>query len=137
VLGSIEDAEDAAQETMLKGYMQLERLRDNSQFRPWMTKIARNLCINLVHRKQRGRQIIADRVMGPVKVQSRNDKLQQAIKNLPLEIRQPLVMYYFDGRSVESVASDLNISMSAVYSRLRSAIKELHRLLGAQGDDNG
>lgn len=137
VVGNVEDAEDAAQEAMLKGFMQLTKLRNSSQFRLWMTKIAKNLCINLVRRKQRGRRIVQDRIKEPVEAQGQNDKLQQAIENLPLEVRLPLVMYYFDGRSIQSVANDLSISTAAVYARLRSAIKELHRLLTGQGDDNG
>jgi len=134
IVGNVEDAEDAAQEAMLKGFMQIKKLRDSLQFRAWMTKIARNLCINLIRRKQRARQVIAEKAAPPVRPQSRNDRLQRAIEHLPLEIRQPLVIYYFDGRSVQSVANDLNISPSAVYSRLRCAIKELHRLLAGQGD---
>ncbi|MEJ2705545.1 MAG: sigma factor-like helix-turn-helix DNA-binding protein, partial [Sedimentisphaerales bacterium] len=85
----------------------------------------------------RGKRIIADKAIRPDRTRQRSSRLQQAVENLPLEIRQPLVMYYFDGRSVQWVASDLNISTSAVYSRLRCAIKELHRLLTEQGDDNG
>jgi RNA polymerase sigma-70 factor (ECF subfamily) len=137
VLGNVEDAEDATQEAMLKGFMQLKKLRNSSQFRQWITKIARNLCLNLVRRKRRGKQIVAEKATSVVREQRRDDRLQQAIEHLPLEIRQPLVMYYFDSRSVQSVANDLNISTSAVYSRLRCAIKELHRLLAGQGDQNG
>ena len=134
VIGNVEDAEDAAQEAMLKGFMQLRKLKDGSQFRAWMTKIAKNLCINLIRRRQRSKQIIAKKATPPEREQIRNDRLQHAIDHLPLEIRQPLVMYYFDSQSVQSVANDLNISTSAVYSRLRCAIIELHRLLAGQGD---
>lgn len=137
ILGKVEDAEDVTQEAMLKGFMQLKKLRNSSQFGPWMTKIAKNLCINLVRRKHRSRQIVSDRVLRLVQAQSRSDRLREAIENLPLEIRQPLVMYYFDSQSVQSVANNLNISTSAVYSKLRSAIDELHRLLSGQGDANG
>ncbi len=137
VMGNVEDAEDVAQEAMLKGFMQLTKLRNHSQFGPWIAKIARNLSLNLVHRNRRGQQIITDKVIPPLGKKSRNERLQYAIEHLPLEIRQPLVMYYFDGRNVQSVANDLNISTSAVYSRLRSAIRELHRLLAGQGDENG
>lgn len=137
VVGNVEDAEDVMQEAMLKGFMRLGKLRNSSQFGPWITKIARNLCINLVRRTRRSKQIIAGNAMRPARQQRRNDRLRQAIEDLPLEIRQPLVMYYFDGRSVQSVANDLDVSTSAVYSRLRCAIKELHRLLARQGDKNG
>lgn len=137
VMGNVDDAEDVAQEAMLKGFMQLTKLRNHSQFGPWIAKIARNLSLNLVHRNRRSQQIIADKAMPPVGKKSRNERLQYAIDHLPLEIRQPLVMYYFNGWNVQSVANDLNISTSAVYSRLRSAIRELHRLLAGQGDENG
>ena len=137
VVGNVEDAEDATQEAMLKGFMRLEELRNSTQFDPWVTTIARNLCINLARRKHRGKQITIDRATRPVGAQGRNDRLRQAIEALPLEIRQPLVMYYFDGQSVQSVANNLNVSTSAVYSRLRSAIKELHRLLAGEEDTNG
>jgi len=137
VVGNVEDAEDATQEAMLKGFMQLKKLRNSSQFRQWITKIAKNLCLNLIRRKRRGKRIVAEKATSVVREQRRNDRLQQAIEHLPLEIRQPLVMYYFDSRSVQSVADDMNISTSAVYSRLRCAIKELHRLLAGQGDQNG
>ena len=137
IIGNVDDAEDVTQEAMLKGFMQLSTLKNSSQFRPWISKIAKNLSINLVRRNRRNRQIIADKAMPPVGAKRQNERLKYAIEHLPQEIRQPLVMYYFDGRSVQSVANDMKISTSAVYSRLRSAIKELHRLLTGQGDDNG
>ena len=137
VAGNIEDAEDATQEAMLKGYLQLKKLRNSSQYGPWVTKIARNLCINIVRRKQRTRKIIADKATAPVGIRSENERLHQAIGNLPQEIRQPLVLYYFDGQSVQTVASNLKVSTSVVYSRLRAAINELHWLLDGQGETNG
>ena len=115
----------------------MKKLRNSSQFSPWITKIARNLCLNIIRRKQRTGEIIAGIATPRVGIQSENERLQQAIVNLPLEVRQPLVLYYFDGQSVKKVASNLKVSTSIVYSRLRTAIKELHRLLDGQGDKNG
>ena len=53
---------------------------------------------------------------------------------LPGDLRLPLVMYYFDGQNVKTVAEKLEISTSGVYQKLRAAIKELHEVLTAQGD---
>ena len=136
VVGNIEDAEDTAQEAMLKGFVQIGKLRNSSQFGPWITRIARNFCINLVRRKQRAKQTVAEKATQSNRRLSQNDSLQKAIENLPLEIRLPLVMYYFDGQSVQTVANNLNISTSAVYLKLRTAIKELHRMLTGQGETN-
>jgi RNA polymerase sigma factor (sigma-70 family) len=60
--------------------------------------------------------------------------LQQAIEKLPQESRLPLVMYYFGNESVKEVAEKLNLSSSGVYQRLKTATKELHKLLTKQGD---
>ena len=60
--------------------------------------------------------------------------LQQAIEKLPQESRLPLVMYYFGSESVREVAEKLNLSPSGIYQRLKTATKELHKLLIAQGD---
>jgi len=137
VVGNVHDAEDIAQEAILKGFMEISRLKKNTHFGPWVTKIARNLSINFIRRRQRSRQIISVTTKQLGKEQYPNENLQRAVANLPMEIRLPLVMYYFDGKSVNKVAENLDMSTSTVYSKLREAIKELHKLLAEQGDENG
>ena len=137
IVGNVHDAEDVAQETILKGFVEISRLREGSRFGPWIIKIARSLCINFVRRNQRVRRILEKKEVRSEDKTGPNDSLQRAIEKLPMEIRLPLVMYYFDGQSVQKVANNLDMSTSAVYSKLRSGIKELHRLLAEQGDENG
>lgn len=137
VVGNVHDAEDIAQETILKGFTEISRLKKSTHFGPWITKIARNLSINFIRRNQHSRQVIDVKTKQPEKEQYPNENLQRAITDLPMEIRLPLVMYYFDGQSVNKVAENLEMSTSAVYSKLREAIKELHKLLAKQGDENG
>jgi len=43
-------------------------------------------------------------------------------------------MYYFDGQDVKAVAAKLAISTSGVYAKLKTALKELHDTLTAQGE---
>jgi RNA polymerase sigma factor (sigma-70 family) len=137
IVGNVHDAEDVAQETILKGFMEISTLRESSRFCPWIIKIARSLCINFVRRRHRGRRILEKKAAQTDGQSGLDYNLQRAIEKLPMEIRLPLVMYYFDGQSVKKVADNLEMSTSAVYSKLRSGIKELHRLLAEQGDENG
>lgn len=137
IVGNVHDAEDVTQETILKGFLEISTLRKSSRFGPWIIKIARNLCINFARRNQRGRRILEKKAAQSDGKSGPNDNLQRAIEKLPMEVRLPLVMYYFDGQSVQKVADNLEMSTSAVYSKLRDAIKELHRLLVVQGDENG
>ena len=137
-LGNVYDAEDIAQETMLKGYMKLKTLKDASQFGPWLTRIAKNLCINLI-RKTKNAKRFAEQTLANIDRKTDEageyDHLQEAIEKLPKETRAPLVMYYFDGRSIETVADRLQMSSSTVYLRLRTDITELHTLLAKKGDE--
>ena len=137
IVGNSHDAEDLAQEAILKGFLEISTLRKSYQFGSWMTRIARNLSINFIRRKQRGKQILEKSAVQPDNKSGQNDNLQQAIEKLPMETRLPLVMYYFDGQSVRKVADNLDMSTSAVYSKLRDAIQQLHKLLTEQGDTHG
>jgi len=135
VLGNVHDAEDIAQEAIIKGFERLRQLRDGSQFGGWIVTIARNLSINLLRRrKTAARAPVADRLLEPEPAEASHEGLQQAVAQLPWDLRLPLVMYYFDGQDVKTVAEKLAISTSGVYLKLRTAIRELHEILTAQGD---
>ncbi len=134
MLGNVHDAEDIAQETMLKGLLKIKDLRDPSQFGSWIIKIARNHCISFIRGKKRASKVITQKSEPPEQTLIQYKSLQQAIEKLPQESRLPLVMYYFGSESVREVAEKLDLSCSAVYQRLKTATKELHKLLIKQGD---
>jgi len=60
---------------------------------------------------------------------SQNQDIHQSIRQLPLELRLPLVMYYFDNKSTKKIAEKFNISHSSVCSKIKEARKQLHKLL--------
>ena len=134
VLASVPDAEDAAQDAMIKGLEKIQQLRQAEQFGHWIVSIARNVSINIL-RKRSAVGRIAEHVVPNqgARPDSRQD-IEEAIAQLPYELRLPLVMYYFDGRSVKAVAEKLNVSTSGVYAKLRMAIRELHGILTAPGE---
>ena len=134
MLGNVHDAEDIAQDAMLKGFIEINKLRDGSQFGSWITRIAKNMCINLTRREKHSRKAVEEKAKQPDEHKTQNYRLSRAIKTLPKEIRLPLLMYYFDGQSVKNVAEKLNISKAGVYVKLRTATKQLHEILIQQGD---
>lgn len=135
VLGNVHDAEDAAQDALIKGFEQIRRLRDAGQFSGWIVAIARNLSINLLRKQKTAARAATERPRTPdPREGSTHDDLQQAIARLPRDLRLPLVMYYFNGQKVKTVARCLDMSTSGVYLKLRTAIKELHEILTMQGD---
>ncbi|MHC4088542.1 MAG: RNA polymerase sigma factor, partial [Planctomycetota bacterium] len=63
ILGNVHDAEDIAQDAMLKGYEQIRTLRDGSKFGLWIARIAKSLCINLIRRKKYAKKVVAERMI--------------------------------------------------------------------------
>jgi len=51
MLGSVYDAEDALQETMLRAWRALERFEGRSSLRSWLYTIATNTCLNAIARR--------------------------------------------------------------------------------------
>ena len=129
VLGNAHDAEDVAQDAMLRGFVGIKELRNSERFDHWILRIAKNLCVDLIRRQKRVRLFSGKAVAQPEQIAGENSRLEGAIRRLPREFRLPLMMYYFDGKSAKTIAEKLNISYSGVCHRIRTARKQLHKLL--------
>lgn len=129
MLGCVHDAEDIAQEAMLKGILNIRDLRKPAQFGSWIARIARNDCISLIRKRDLTKNIKIEKDATTDETLIPYESLQKAIQKLPEESRLPLVMYYFGGESVQDVAQKLNLSRSGIYQRLRKATMQLHKLL--------
>jgi RNA polymerase sigma-70 factor (ECF subfamily) len=63
MLGGLEDAEDAVQETLLKAWRRLDTFEGRSSLRAWLYRIATNVCLDALDR--RSRRILPTAITGP------------------------------------------------------------------------
>lgn len=134
ILGSKEDAEDMTQQTLLKGFTDINELRNSEQFGVWIGRIAKNMCIDFMRRQKRRRNAMLERVRTVESNPREYSELEDALAKLPEQYRLALMLYYFDGRSTKNIAETLEMSQVAVHTRLSRARKQLRRLLSSEGD---
>ena len=134
-LGNSHDAEDIAQQVLLKGFTDINQLRDDEQFGAWISRIARNLCIDFIRRQKLKASGLVERAATSRSDSKECPELEAALAKLSEDYRLALMLYYFGGQSAESVAEALGISKAAVYTRISRARKQLRKLLDAAGGE--
>jgi RNA polymerase sigma factor (sigma-70 family) len=129
--GSVSRSEDLGQDVFLTAWRQLHTLREPDRVRPWLCGIARNL-INNTFRTQLREPLhqaealdIAHDVTSPEPGPSeqaihREEEtiVWSAVEQIPQNYREPLILFYRENQSVETVARQLDLSEDAVKQRL-------------------
>jgi RNA polymerase sigma-70 factor (ECF subfamily) len=144
ILGNAADAEDVAQEAMLRVWTHAPRWQPLAAFKTWLTRVVVNLCLD---RKRRAPWVeleaageIADPARGAAEQAETDEReryLQRAIENLPDRQRAAIVLTYSEGMSNAQVADILDTSVSAVETLLVRGKQNLRRALSGLIDEGG
>lgn len=142
ILGNAADAEDVAQEAMLRVWTHAPRWQPLAAFRTWLTRIVVNLCLD---RKRRAQWVDLDQageIPDPApdageeaERNERDEQVHQAIAKLPDRQRTAIVLTYGDGMSNAEVAEVMDTTVSAVETLLVRAKQGLRRALNDDADD--
>lgn len=139
-----EQEEDLAQEVFIEVYFNLNTLREPYKFQGWLKQIARNVCISWLRRQKpfvsyeklisdnQTREQIEMRSSQTVLTPEEHLLAHEAFTNLESYIRylsdshQEIIrLYYFEGLTYQEIAEMLDISESAIKSRLHRAREQL------------
>lgn len=134
-------AEDVMQEAFLRAWKSLDSLREAKAAKGWLFTIFRREHARQFERKQfkyndvESMDTIAGSELG---YDDRPEAfaLRNALKVLPTEYREPLEMQVLGGFSCIEIANILDISSSAVMTRLFRARKKMREILGQDTLDN-
>jgi RNA polymerase sigma factor (sigma-70 family) len=126
MLGSTEDAEDVLQEVFVNAYRAMLADEREINLRPWLYRIARNRCLNLLRKPTADAQESMDMV--PVveaattaeKVSNREEfrQLLTDVGKLPETQRSALLLREMDAMSYEEIAAAMETSVPSVKSLL-------------------
>lgn len=130
MLGNRSDAEDATAETFLRVLRRSAELRADGAFRTWLFRIARNLCIDKL-RQHKLLELPPDaQYSGSEDRVALRVTVQQALNDLPVEYRDPLVLCDLEEMAAREAAEMLKISVPALKSRLYRGRRALRDKLG-------
>jgi len=135
--GSLDDAEDLAQETFLRAYQQLDSFRGEAKFSTWLCKIAVNLSLNWRTRENRRSDIHAKWSEGAILENDGRNKfsdelthrVQKALNKLPAKQRAAIVLTVYENRSHAEAAKFLNCTEATISWRVFAARQKLKRWL--------
>ena len=141
VLRNTAEAEDVAQEAMLRAYRNFHRLRERDRFRAWLVRMAWRLAVDRIRstgrRERRERAAIAEQVEAGVESVAAGRELERrlelALDELPKKLRIVMVLAAIEGYDTREVAKLVGIPEGTVKSRLYLARKQLAESLRAAG----
>ncbi len=136
VLRNTADAEDVAQEALLRAYRGFNRLRDPNRFRGWLVRIAFRLALDRLRSAKRREQRDLDwsrpahqpLAANAEDIAASNEfqaHLDRALEELPEKLRLVLLLTAMEGHTIDEIAALLAIPVGTVKSRIFAARKKL------------
>ena len=141
-------AEDLAQETLLRAWKNLSELREPAKFGSWLLGTSARLCLDWRRAKARTETPLSsferDGAAGqwadpgaadPAEYAEETpaDQLRAEIAKLPEECREVLHLYYGEPTTYEAIAAMLGVSAATVNARLTKARKMLRQAMAEAG----
>lgn len=119
-LDSESAAVDAVDEAVYKGFRAYKKLRQPEFFDTWLTRILINVCNTELRRRRR--ELSMAELPDTAQEQFDALPLKEAIRRLPKELREVIILRYFTGLTLEETAKALDIPRGTVSSRQKKAL---------------
>jgi len=136
VLRNSAEAEDVAQESLLRAYRRFDRLRDRTVFRAWLVRIVYRLSLDRVRaaKRREERETLWSAPERQPSTPTAEDlaassefqaHLDRALDELPEKLRLVLLLAAMEGHTIDEIAALLAIPVGTVKSRIFVARKQL------------
>ena len=146
--GDVHRAEDLTQETFLIAWRSIGQVNDASGFRTWLLQIAHTAAIDAARKTSRKKRtgptagvremlLLTDQSPSPSESAERQEEREQALaalRQLPEEYRQVLMLRYLGGADYETIAQQLALSNGSLRGLLHRGLALLRSRLMKNGD---
>ncbi|MGN0743215.1 MAG: RNA polymerase sigma factor [Candidatus Fimadaptatus sp.] len=129
ILGSAADAEDAVQDALLSAWRALGSLREERYFETWLMRILINACRSELRARSRRAAVDYDALPEAPLPPPPEPQLFEALEQLAVKYRLPLMLHCAEGYSVAEVADMLRLPVGAVKWRIGQARRELASIM--------
>ena len=129
VLGEPSAAEEALDEAVYRGLRGCRRLRSPEYFDTWLTRILLNACYDELKRRKR---VTAAEELPETAEEFDALPLKEAVRGLPRELRDVVVLRYFTGHTLRETAEILEVPQGTAATRQRRALQLLRLELGEE-----
>ena len=130
-LGNHLEAEEAAQESFVRAFLSLKKLRKPESFYAWLLGIAARVLkeqFRALERRQRDRAV-AETLLAENPGSATEYPLEEAIAVLPESYRQVILLRYYEGHSCQEIATRLALPLGTVTKTLSRAYALLRQEL--------
>lgn len=148
ILGNRHEAEDLAQEALMKAFVNINTFNPDLKFSTWLYRIATNLCIDRIRKKKPHfsldaelsgtegltmySQIASEAKLPESEIESL--ELQETIKKeivrLPEKYRSVIILKYIKEHSLNEISEMLDLPIGTVKTRIHRGIKILRQRIG-------
>jgi RNA polymerase sigma-70 factor (ECF subfamily) len=131
------DADDLVQDTLIKAWTNRDKFEPGTNLRAWLFTILRNTYYTQISRRRREVRDESGEIAGALKVEASQDwsvtlsSLQAALKQLPDEHREALILVGAAGLSYEEAAEICGCALGTIKSRVNRARNRLLKLMDA------
>tara|TARA_Y100000766_G_scaffold273210_1_gene273876 strand:+ start:273 stop:851 length:579 start_codon:yes stop_codon:yes gene_type:complete len=147
MLGSVQDAEEACQDSFLQVFHKISQFEGRSAFKTWLYRIVYNRCIETRRKDARRNQYhaklkeeVENEELANSNTDSHNEitgRVHEVIAKMNGEERRLVTLRYISGLSIQEISDVLEIGLSATKMRLYRAqerFKEIYNDLGFEGE---
>ena len=127
ILGDVQEAEDAVQETFLRYLEKRPALRDGDHEKAWLLKVTANRCKSVLRARKRHPAVeLLDIYPAP---EGEGRELVEAVLALPANQRAAVHLFYYEGYTSEEIGAILGQRPGTVRSHLSRAREALRGYL--------